>query len=323
VVAGPSRRIVGDADRLVPMAPADPSGIDRFEAERARLVGLAYRILGSRLDAEDIVQEAWLRFERVDPTTVERPAAWLTTVVSRLALDQLRSARHRRETYVGPWLPEFVRSDDPVRADRDPEAAAELAESLTIGFLRVLESLGPTERVVFLLADVFDVPHDQIGEIVGRSPEASRQIASRARRRVREQRPSSSRAIADPDGTQAGVVAEMIAALATGEVDEVLRLLAPDAVLISDGGAKARAARRPVVGADRVARFLTNLANRGVSLLDVELTTLNSGAGVVLSWSDVAFLAVVVEVDAGRITTVNLMRNPDKLAALAIAGTVR
>lgn len=305
------------------MAPTEPTAVDRFESERARLVGLAYRILGSRLDAEDIVQEAWLRYERTDPTTVDQPAAWLTTVVSRLALDQLRSARHRREAYVGPWLPEFVRSGDPVPADLDPEASAELAESLTVGFLRVLESLGPTERVVFLLADVFDVPHAEIGAIVDRSPEASRQIASRARRRVREQRPSPSGAVVDPAGVRAGVVADLVAALASGEVAEVLRLLAPDTVLVSDGGPTARAARRPVVGADRVARFLVNLAKRGVALLDVELTTINNGAGVVLSLGDDTFMAVVCDVDDGVITSVNIMRNPEKLAALAVRGPMR
>lgn len=304
------------------MAPVEPTAVDRFEAERARLVGLAYRILGSRLDAEDIVQEAWLRYERTDPTTIDQPAAWLTTVVSRLSLDQLRSARHRREAYVGPWLPEFVRSGEPVPAEADPEASAELAESLTVGFLRVLESLGPTERVVFLLADVFDVPHAQIAAIVDRSPEASRQIASRARRRVREQRPSPL-GVADPAGARAGVVADLVAALASGEVHEVLRLLAPDAVLVSDGGAITRAARRPVVGAERVARFLVNLAKRGVALLDVELTTINNGAGVVLSLGDDAFMAVVCDVEDGVITAVNIMRNPDKLAALAVTGPLR
>ena len=306
-------------------APADaPTAVDRFEAERPRLVGLAYRILGSRIDADDIVQDAWLRFERADPTTIDQPAAWLTTVVSRLALDQLRSARSRREAYVGPWLPEFVRSSDPTPTELDPEAAAEMAESLTVGFLRVLEALGPTERVVFLLADVFDVPHAQIAEIVGRSPDAARQIASRARRRVRDQRPPTDEARADPAGAHAAVVAAMVDALASGEVDRVLRLLSEDAVLISDGGAKARAARRPVLGADRVARFLVNLANRGIGLLDTELTTINNGAGVVLSWLDVAFMAVVCEVgDDGRITAINIMRNPDKLAALDIDGPLR
>jgi RNA polymerase sigma-70 factor (ECF subfamily) len=297
-----------------------PAAVDRFEHERPRLIGLAYRILGSRIDAEDIVQEAWLRYERTDPTTIDEPAAWLTTVVSRLALDQLRSARHRREAYVGPWLPEFVRSDAGSGPGRDPQAAAELAESLTLGFLRVLETLGPVERVVFLLADVFDVPHAQIAEIIDRSPAAARQIASRARRRVREERPTDAPAGRTDVAADVAVVEAMVTALASGEVDQVLRLLADDAVLISDGGAAVKAARRPVVGADRVARFLTNLANRGLKLLDAEITTINNGTGVVLSWFDVTFTALVFEVADGRVTEVDIMRNPDKLAALDLDG---
>jgi RNA polymerase sigma-70 factor (ECF subfamily) len=296
---------------------------DRFEAERARLLGIAYRILGSRLDAEDVVQDAWLRYERADPATVERPEAWLTTVVSRLALDQLRSARSRREAYVGPWLPEFVRRDAAVPTELDPQAAAELSESLTVGFLRVLEALGPVERVVFLLADVFDVPHAQIADIVGRSPGATRQIASRARRRVHEQHPGPDTRAAHPRGSDAAVVAAMVEALAGGEVDQVVRLLRDDAVLISDGGANARAARRPVVGADRIARFLVNLSNRGIKLLDTELTTINCRPGVVLSWFGVTFAAIVFEVDDGQITAIAMLRNPDKLAALDLEAPLR
>jgi RNA polymerase sigma-70 factor (ECF subfamily) len=317
----PANPAPGTAATLEPMTSTrTPAPVERFEAERPRLVGLAYRILGSRIDAEDIVQEAWLRYERTDPTTIDAPAAWLTTVVSRLALDQLRSARHRREAYVGPWLPEFVRSPIAPNAGPDPEAAAELAESLTLGFLRVLETLGPIERVVFLLADVFDVPHAQIAEIIDRSPAAARQIASRARRRVRDERPLEASGTPHPDDGSSAVVEAMIAALATGELDRILRLLADDAVLISDGGASVKAARRPVVGADRVARFLANLANRGLKLLDAEITTMNNGNGVVLSWFGVTFAALVFEATDGRITEIDIMRNPDKLAALDLAG---
>ena len=318
--AVPDRSGPGTLEAMATTASAAP--VDRFEAERPRLVGLAYRILGSRIDAEDIVQDAWLRYERADPSTIDEPAAWLTTVVSRLALDQLRSARHRREAYVGPWLPEFVRSGRSDDHDRDPQAAAELAESLTLGFLRVLETLGPIERVVFLLADVFDVPHAQIAEIIGRSPANARQIASRARRRVRDERVSEpgSAAPAAPAAADAQAVDALVAALAGGEVDAIVRLLADDAVLISDGGAGVRAARRPVVGADRVARFLANLANRGIKLLDQERTTVNNRPGVVLSWFGVTFCALVFEVDDGRIIEIDIMRNPTKLAAIDLDG---
>ncbi|HEY4376304.1 MAG TPA: sigma-70 family RNA polymerase sigma factor, partial [Acidimicrobiales bacterium] len=154
-----------------------------FEAERTRLVGLAYRITGSRAEADDIVQDTWLRWERAAPGSVDRPAAWLTTVTSRIALDHLKSAHHRRETYVGPWLPE------PATAEAGPEEQAQMAESLTVGFLTVLERLGPVERVVFLLIDVFGMSSDEVGEVVGKEPDACRQIASRARRRIRDGRP--------------------------------------------------------------------------------------------------------------------------------------
>jgi RNA polymerase sigma-70 factor (ECF subfamily) len=307
---------------LDPMTTAEvPAPVERFEAERPRLVGLAYRILGSRIDAEDVVQDAWLRYERAGPSTIHEPAAWLTTVVSRLALDQLRSARHRREAYVGPWLPEFVRSD-PAPDGRDPEASAELAESLTVGFLRVLETLGPVERVVFLLSDVFDVPHAQIAEIIDRSPAAARQIASRARRRVRDERPVGASSVPHLDRDDIAVVESMVAAMASGEVDQILRLLAEDAVLISDGGAAVRAARRPVIGADRVARFLANLANRGLKMLDAEVTTVNGSAGFVLSWFDVTFCAMAFELADGRIAEIDIMRNPDKLVALDLEGNL-
>ena len=163
----------------------DAETVDPFDAERARLQGLAYRMLGSIADAEDVVQEAWLRWEGLGAdgrAEVQRPAAWLTTVASRLALDKLKSAQRQREEYVGPWLPE------PVLTDGDPALAAELAESLTIGFLAVLERLAPVERAVFLLADVFAEPYSAIAPVVERSEEACRQIASRARRHVREER---------------------------------------------------------------------------------------------------------------------------------------
>jgi RNA polymerase sigma-70 factor (ECF subfamily) len=186
-------------------------------------------------DAEDVVQDAWLRWE-ASSTEVERPAAWLTTVVTRLAIDRLRSAQHQRETYVGPWLPE------PVTDLPGPAESAELADSLTLGFLTMLERLTPVERAVFLLADVFDEPFSDIAAIVGKSPAACRQIASRARRRVRDPvRHVDAGSPAGPD-----VTAALVQATVAGDIDTLLGLLAPDVVLVSDGGAERHAARQPV-----------------------------------------------------------------------------
>ena len=285
-------------------------------AERPLLVGLAYRITGSRVEAEDIAQEAWLRARRTDAATIDNPAAWLTRVVARLALDHLRSARHRRESYVGPWLPEPVVGGmvDAGRSE-DPAAASELAESVTFGFLRMLETLAPVERVVFLMSDVFDVPFTEIGKTVDRSPEACRQISSRARRRIREGSPR--RGI--PDDAES-VLGELLAALTAGDVDRVLSLLAEDAVLVSDGGPRAYAARRPVVGRERVARFLVNIASRLASLdLSIESAIVNGEPGVVVTGAGRWVLTLTAHVDDGAIAALYSVVNPDKLAALDIA----
>jgi RNA polymerase sigma-70 factor (ECF subfamily) len=302
------------------MADAHAAGGDALEralvAERPRLVGLAYRITGSRVDAEDVVQGAWERAQRAGPAGIDRPAAWLTTVVARLALDQLRSAQRRRETYVGPWLPEPVPTEH-VRARPaagDPAEMAELAESLTFGFLRLLEALSPVERVVFVLAEVFGMPFPEIAVVVDRSPDACRQIASRARRRVRDDGRSHR---APPDAAK--VADDLVVALGTGAVDRVLELLAPDVVLLSDGGAAARAARRPVVGADRVSRLLLNLARRGLGVAATfRRAELNGAPGMVALAGDTPILAMAAVVEDGRVTTIYSVVNPDKLAALRL-----
>lgn len=285
---------------------APPSTDDRtFAGQRARLLGLAYRLTGSRATAEDLVQEAWLRWDRADRTTIERPPAWLTTVVSRLALDHLASARHQRESYVGPWLPEAVPTDD------DPAASAELAESVTIGFLTVLERLGPVERVVFLLADVFGVPFDEIAAVVGRSPEACRQVASRARRRVRDGRPR----FAPTDAAAWDVTVAFLGAAQGGDLGGLLSLLADDAVLLSDGGADHRAARRPVLAA-RIPRFFANLTRRMPPDATARLLTVNGQPGVVLDVDGAPFAAVGFSVVDGRIDRIWVHRNPAKLATV-------
>ena len=298
-------------------------------AERPRLIGLAYRITGSRLDAEDVVQEAWERARRADSRAVERPAAWLTTVVARLALDHLKSAQRRRETYIGPWLPEpVVTTGSGVSSARpapggphaapvtDPAELTELAESLTFGFLRVLEALSPVERVVFVLADVFAVPFPEIALAVDRAPGACRQIAARARARVRD----DGRRNRAPDDADR-VADDLVAALALGDTERVLSLLAPDVVLVSDGGPTTRAARRPVLGPERVARLMANLIRRGLTVgpgaaFSVERCRLNGEPASLVLVDGVAVLAAVFTVAGDRVSRIYSVVNPDKLAAL-------
>lgn len=288
---------------------SDAVGTDWFEAQRARLAGLAYRITGSRSEAEDTVQEAWLRWDRADHSTIDRPEAWLTTVTSRLALDRLRSAQHRREQYVGSWLPEVA------VVDADPAERIELAESLTIGFLTVLERLTPVERVVFLLADVWRVPFDEIAGVVDRSPTACRQVASRARRRVAEGRPRFSPT--DDDAWR--VTFAFLEAATGGDLDGLTRALAHDVVETSDGGASRKAGRRPVVGADRVARFVANLT-RKLARPSVEIVPrlVNGQPGVVVFDDGLLDLTATFSVVDGRIDRVWVVVAPDKLPGIEL-----
>jgi RNA polymerase sigma-70 factor (ECF subfamily) len=291
-----------------------------FEAERPRLVGLAYRMVGSVADAEDVVSEAWLRFQSADD--VERPAAWLTTVTSRLAIDRLRAQQRRREDYVGPWLPEPLPTDTAAAAaaagsTADPGERAALSESLTLGFLVVLDRLSPVERAVFLLADVFGEPYADIAVAAGKSPEACRQIASRARRRVREER--ASRASADED-----LLASLVGALAAGDVDAVLALLSTDVVLVSDGGPDRHAARRPVVGADRVSRFLLNLTARMAHDAELAFAEVNAAPALLVRSAEQGVTVLTVERgDDGRVVVLRVLLNPDKLGALDDPPAVR
>lgn len=209
------------------------------------MLGLAYRMLGGAGDAEDVVQEVWLRWSKADRSGIENPAGWLTTVTTRLALDRLRALRRRREVYVGPWLP------DPVTTESLSDNL-ELAESLTLAFLVLLERLGPVERAVFLLAEVFGEPYSLVSDALGKSEAACRQIATRARRKVRDQSGATSHGQAAP----VELLGKLLGALLADDEEGALRLLAPDVVLISDGGPQRRAARLPVVGSYRVHRLM-------------------------------------------------------------------
>ena len=279
---------------------------DVFSRERRRLVGLAYRMTGVLADAEDVVQEVWLRWAKAQQsgTTIERPKAWLTTVTTHLALDRLKAQMRRREDYIGPWLPE------PVVHGPGPEEATELAESLTFGFFAVLDLLGPIERAVFLLVDVFGVPYPDVAAAVGKTEVACRQIASRARRRIRDGtcRP--------PTGANRDAADRLVASVLAGDVNAALELLSPDVVLIADGGPDRRAARQPVVGATRVARYLINLAQRYTDNVAAKPVIINGDPGLVIVVDGATDLVVAFEIEAERVAAIWLVRNPDKLERL-------
>ncbi len=280
-----------------------------FEQERARLTGLVYRMLGTLSDAEDVVQEAWFRWQRSDRSGIDNPAAWLTTVSSRIALDRLRSQRRLREDYVGEWLPEPIRTRTSPSVGEDPAQAAELAESMTLGFLVVLDRLSPMERAVFLLSDVFGEPFADIAQIVDRSPEACRQIASRARRKVRAERTSEVPA-------DEALLADLVGKLMTGDVDGVLSLLSPEVVLVSDGGPRRRAARRPVLGPARVARYMINLTQRLPLDGAIAFEEVNAGPGLVLRSKELTCAVTADRDEHGDVSVVRILINPDKVAGL-------
>jgi RNA polymerase sigma-70 factor (ECF subfamily) len=288
-----------------------PTAVDEFERHRDRLFGLAYRMTGSVADAEDAVQEAWLRWQRTDRSAVRNAEAFLVSVVTRLTIDRLRSAQHRREQYVGPWLPEPI-VDGPLTAT-EPEVAAEMADSLTFAFLVLLDELNPTERAVFLLREVFGYAYRDIAEATGRSEEACRQLVSRTRRRLDAHRVELRRA--SPDHEQQ-MVGDLVAALVAGDIDAVLRLVSPDVVLVSDGGPNRHAGRRPIDGAPRVTRFLVNLAKRHPASR-LEFVRANDSPGI-LVWEDGVpdFLMTAEFATDGRIRRLFVQINPDKLVHL-------
>ena len=260
-------------------------------------------MLGTIGDAEDVVQEAWLRWNAADREAITTPDAWLTTVTTRLALDRLKSAQRRREQYPGPWLPE------PVVTEAGPEDTAELADSLTLGFLTLLDRLGPVERAVFLLADVFGLPYAEVADAVGKTEVACRQIASRSRRRLRGIHPRR------PTADERRVVDELLVAMALGDMSAVLQRLAPEAVCISDGGPQRRAARRPVVGAERVARFCINVTRKGYDRSRVVPAAINGDPGVIVYIGDEIDCVLAFEVDAlgERVSAIWIVRAPEKL----------
>jgi RNA polymerase sigma-70 factor, ECF subfamily len=281
--------------------------LETFLGLRASLFGVAYRMLGSATEAEDVIQEAYVRWSRQRQEEVVAPSAYLTTIVTRLCIDQLRSARVRRETYKGPWLPEPVEAEAP-----DPGAGAELADSLSLAFLVLLEELQPVERAAFLLHDVFDYPYDEIAGIVDRSETACRQLVSRARRRV-----DAPRRRFDADHAHGReLTRRFLVACGTGDLDGLLELLSNDVVVWTDGGGKVRAAMRPVTSPYRAARFLLAVTRRipeGVSAREVDL---NGQPGMVFDENGRVTMALALDVHGDRVVAVRVVTNPDKLVAL-------
>jgi RNA polymerase sigma-70 factor (ECF subfamily) len=282
--------------------------LDVFERERPRLMGLAYRLLGSVVDADDVVQEAWLRWNGADQQAIDNVPAWLTTVVSRLGLDRLRTRRRQREVYVGPWLPEPL-----ITAIDDPAEITVAADSLTTAFLWMLERLTPEERLVLLLVDVFGESFHAVADVIGKSHDATRQVAVRARRKMRSaELPQRTASAVELQST----AMELASAVLSRDIDQVRRLLAVDAMSISDGGAERHAARRPVIGAARVARFLVNLAKRLPASAAVEPAWVNERPGMVIAWAGSTRMVVTVDVAEGQVTRVFVHVSPSKLQAL-------
>lgn len=267
--------------------------------ERDHLINLAFRMLGSMNDAEDVVQQTYVRWFQLgdaERAAIERPRAWLTTVASRICLNILDSARVRRERYVGEWLPE-------------PLDRITLDDSVSMALLVVLESLTPAERVAFVLHEVFGVPFAEIAEIVGRSPEATRQLASSPRRHIRDFRSRPADA-----SEHARLVTAFRLACESGDLDALVGILDPGVTSVSDGGGKVRAALRPVVGADNVARFLLGILQKATDIT-VEERDVNGEAGLVIGRGDQVVGIVALGTDSGRIRDVWIMMNPDKLEA--------
>jgi len=283
--------------------------IGEFEALRPYLLRVAYSHLGSLSEAEDVVQEAWVRLQGVDRSAVRNLRAWLTTVVSRLALDTLTSARARRERYVGPWLPEPI--VDTGEHGEDPAGRIDLDESVSMALLVVLESLSPAERSAFLLHDVFGYSFSEVADVVGRTEQATRQLASRARHAVEARRPRYPAAL----DQQREVISAFHAAAEEGDLASLLELLDPDVTFRSDGGGVVSAARKVISGADRVARIITRMRAHYGDAFRITPVTVNGAPGLVLdtggSPSVIAFT-----IDHDRITEIDAVRNPEKLCTL-------
>lgn len=279
-----------------------------FERERPRLLALAYRMTGLRADSEDLVQDAWLRWQAADLAAIESPSAYLTTIVTRLCLDYLKSARVRRETYKGPWLPEPIVASSP--------ADDAWTESLSMAFLVLLERLSPIERAVFLLREVFDYSYGEIAAAVDKSEANCRQLAKRAKDHIQAGRP---RFPADPR-TGAELVDRFAIACGAGDIPALMHLLAADVVVLTDGGGLAKAALRPIAGADPAARFLVGVIRKNwTAAHTVETAVVNGGPGLLVRLDGAPESAIAFDIAENRIRAVFTVRNPEKLRRIAPA----
>ncbi|MFI6594676.1 RNA polymerase sigma-70 factor [Nonomuraea sp. NPDC050536] len=290
-----------------------------FEDQRSLLTGVAYRILGSVADAEDVVQEAWLRWSGVDEATVDDPKAYLIRVTSRLAIDRLRWAKSRREAYVGPWLPE------PISLAPDVAEHAELADSVELALLVVLETLSPLERAVFVLREAFDLPFSEIAQVIGRGEAATRQLAKRAREHVQDKR-----ARFEVDlGQRRQITERFMTAASDGDLDGLMELLSSEVTLVSDGGGKARSPLRTLTGAINVTRFLASITTpdgiakfmASISVTDFAdmsygMATVNDAPAIVMSVAGRVVSVMALDIKDGAIDTIYLLANPDKLTHL-------
>lgn len=285
---------------------ADPTAIaNAFAAERTRLLGIAYRMLGSRADAEDVLQDAWLRWSESDSTDVRSTQAWLTTIVTRLSIDRLRSAKAQREVYIGPWLPEPLADIDPVT----PESKTELASELSLAFLNLLERLGPEERAAFVLHDAFDCDYDDIAEVLGKSPAACRQLVHRARERIVADR----QRFQVDEQTRRRMLERFIEVANAGDLPAMKALFATDAHLVTDGGGKAAAVRRILHGAERIALLFKMIFRRSGQGVERRIVRVNGELGLATSFRGRLHSVTTIDTDGQRIYTYYSVANPDKL----------
>jgi RNA polymerase sigma-70 factor (ECF subfamily) len=278
-----------------------------FEAERSRLTRLAYRMLGERGAAEDVVQETWLRWSKIDTATIQNPPAWLTRAASRLAIDALRKAKARREDYIGPWLPE----PEVAPFDDEEDSDNERSERVSLGFLHVLERLTPDERAAFILHDAFDCGYEEIAIALNKTEPACRKLVSRARERVRSGRPR----FETDRNQQQRILTAFMAAATSGDAARMKALLTEDAIVYSDGGGKVRAALRPLTGPDEAVLVLLTVARRfaGVAAHSMPVTV-NGQYGIAIAVEGGLNTIYTADIENGRITKLYILRNPDKLA---------